>query len=358
MDIFVLNQKFETIDIIDNYESLIWTDRYFEYGDFELYLPMQLSLLSSLQKDNYLYIRESEHVMIIEDFEISTDAEIGSRLTVTGRSLESILERRIVWGQKTYSGTIHAIVKKMITDAIISPSIAARKISNFKFQDCSDESVNGESIELQFTGDNLYDAVSVLCQTVRAGFQITLDADNNFVFSLYSGKDRSYEQDANPYVVFSPSFENIIDSRYLETNSSYRNVTLVAGEGEGSSRKTVTVGSASGLSRREVFTDARDISSTTDDGTLSTTKYNNLLKERGNEKLEECVASTEFEGKAETTRMFQYGEDFFMGDIVQIANEFGMEGRAYITAIIRSQNEEGLSVYPTFETINTEEKEE
>lgn len=352
MDVFVLNQSFETIAIIDDYESLIWTDRYFEYGDFELYLPMQISLLTSLQKDNYLYIRDSEHMMIIEDFEITTDTETGSRLMVTGRSLESILDRRIVWGQKTYSGTIHAVIKQMITDAIISPSVSARKIDNFIFQDSSDESVNDVSIEVQFTGDNLYDAISLLCQTVGAGFQITLDSSNNFVFNLYSGQDRSYDQDDNPYVVFSPSFENIIDSRYLETNSNYRNVTLVAGEGEGSARKTVTVGAGSGLTRREVFTDARDISTQTENGTLTTSQYNAQLTERGNENLQEYTASTAFEGKAETTRMFKYGEDFFMGDIVQIANEFGMEGRAYITAIIRSQNEQGFAVYPTFETID------
>ena len=351
MDILVLNQNFEAVDIIDNYESLIWTDRYFEYGDFELYLPMQLNLLSSLQKDNYLYIKESEHVMIIEDFEITTDAEIGSRLRVVGRSLESILGRRIVWGQATYSGTVHDIIKSMITDAIISPSDENRKIENFVFQDCSDESVNGDSIELQFTGDNLYDIVSLLCQRVSAGFRITLDESNNFVFSLYSGQDRSYEQDTNPYVVFSPSFENIVDSRYVETNSSYRNVTLVAGEGEGSDRKTVTVGEASGLSRREVFTDARDISTQTTEGTLTEEQYNNQLTERGNDKLGEYSAATAFEGRAETTRMFIYGEDFFMGDIVQIANEFGMESRAYITAIIRSQDEQGLAIYPKFETI-------
>lgn len=351
MDIFVLNQNFETIDIIDNYESLIWTDRYSAYGDFELYLPMQIDLLWTLQKDNYLYINESEHVMIIEDFEITTDSEVGGRLMVTGRSLESILARRIVWGQKTYSGTVQAIIKKMITEAIISPSISARKIDNFIFQETSDESVNGESIEVQFTGDNLYEAVTLLCQVVGAGFKITLDENNNFVFSLYSGEDRSYEQDANPYVVFSPSFENIIDSNYIETNSNYRNVTLVAGEGEGSSRKTVTVGSASGLSRREVFTDARDISSTTQDGTLTTTQYNKQLTARGNENLSEYVVTTAFEGRAEATRMFRYGEDFFMGDIVQIANEFGMESRAHITEIIRSQSESGLEIYPTFETI-------
>lgn len=352
MDIFVLNQKFETIDVIDSYESLIWTDRYFKYGDFELYLPMQPHLLTSLQKDNYLYIRESEHLMIIEDFEITTDAEIGSRLAVTGRSLESILDRRIIWGQKTYSGTIHDVIKNMITDAIVSPEITSRKIDNFIFQDSSDERVNGGSIDVQFTGDNLYDSVSMLCQAVGAGFRITLDANDNFVFRLYSGRDRSYAQDANPYVVFSPSFENIVDSRYIEMNSNYRNVTLVAGEGEGSARKTVTVGEASGLSRRELFTDARDISTQTQNGTLTSTQYNSQLAERGNGNLKEHVVATAFDGKAEATRMFRYGEDFFMGDIVQIANEFGMESRAHITEIIRSQSERGLEIYPTFETID------
>lgn len=358
MDIFILNQNFEAIDIVDNYESLIWTDRYYKYGDFELYIPMHRSLLESLKKDHYLYIRDSEHLMIIEDFEITTDAEVGSHLRVVGRSLESILDRRIVWGQKTYSGNVQAIIKSMITDAIISPEIESRKIENFIFQDSSDESVNGDSIEVQFTGDNLYDAVSLLCQMVGAGFRIILDSDNNFVFSLYSGQDRSYTQDTNPYVVFSPSFENIIDSRYIETNSNCRNVTLVAGEGEGSERKTITVGDVSGLLRRELFTDARDISSQTDEGTLTDEQYNAQLTERGNTTLQEYTTSTAFDGKAETTRMFRYGEDFFMGDIVQIANEFGMEGRAYITAIIRSQNEQGLAVYPTFETIDNEEKEE
>jgi hypothetical protein len=352
MDIFVLNQKFEIIDIIDSYESLIWTDRYFEYGDFELYIPMQPHLLMSLRKDNYLYIRESEHMMIIEDFEITTDAEIGSRLAVTGRSLESILDRRIIWGQKTYSGTVHDVIKNMITDAIISPEIDSRKIDNFIFQDSSDESVNGDSIDVQFTGDNLYESVSMLCQVVGAGFRITLDPNDNFVFSLYSGQDRSYAQDTNPYVVFSPSFENIVDSRYIETNSNHRNVTLVAGQGEGSDRKTITVGDATGLLRRELFTDARDITTQTQDGTLTDEQYDAQLTERGTEKLHEYIISTAFEGKAEATRMFRYGEDFFMGDIVQIANEFGMESRAYITEIIRSQSERGLEIYPTFETID------
>ncbi len=105
------------------------------------------------------------------------------------------------------------------------------------------------------------------------GFKIVLTDENKFAFSLYAGVDRSYEQTENPYVVFSPNFENIINSNYYSSRASFRNVTLVAGEGEGAARRTAIVGSASGLGRRELFTDARDISSDTEDGTLSDAEY-------------------------------------------------------------------------------------
>lgn len=46
MDLLVLNTDFESISVIDTYESMIWTDRYNAYGDFELFFAMDSSLLS------------------------------------------------------------------------------------------------------------------------------------------------------------------------------------------------------------------------------------------------------------------------------------------------------------------------
>ena len=130
-----------------------------------------------------------------------------------------------------------------------------------------------------------------------------------------------------------------------------KNVTLVAGEGEGSDRKMTSVGSGKGLSRREIFTDAKDISSNVDGGTLTDTEYVVQLQQRGLSKLAENVSVSSFEGKVDATRMFKYGEHFFMGDIIQIANEYGIEGIARITELIRSYSDEGLDVYPTFNMI-------
>ena len=356
MELLVLNTNYESIAVLDTYESLIWTDRYNSYGDFEMFFAMDESSLGYLKEDNYLWLKDSEHTMIIEDIRIDADTEDGNHLVVTGRSLESILERRIIWGQRVFTGNLQNTIQTMLNECIISPSIADRKISNFRFVASTDPKITSLTIDNQYTGDDLYTVIKGLCEENNIGFKIILTDDNWFEFSLYAGVDRSYDQTENPYVVFSPNFENIINSNYFSSKASYRNVTLVAGEGEGTARKTTVVGSGSGLNRREVFTDARDISSETEDGvTLSDTEYYAQLKSKGLKTLADHPITTAFEGEVEVTRLFKYGEDFFIGDIVQIANEYGNEGSAYISELIISRSEAGLSVYPTFKTISKKE---
>ncbi len=357
MEILVLNTDFESVDIVDSFKSMIWTDRYNSYGDFEMYLTINSDILKHLKEDYYLWLKDSEHCMIIEDSAIDSDTEDGNHLIVTGRSLESILERRIIWGQKVLTGNLQLAIQTLLNDSIISPTIQDRKIDNFIFEPSTDPRVTELTVDAQFTGDDLYVVIKKLCQSNNLGFKIVLNDNNQFVFSLYAGADRSYNQNVNPYVVFSPDFENIINSNYFTSKANLKNVTLVAGEGEGASRKTTTVGSGSGLNRRELFTDARDISSNVDGGTLTNEQYIAKLKARGIENLSEYTAKTAFEGEVEATRLFKYGEDFFIGDIVQIANEYGHEGRAYISELIISQSEDGVSIYPTFQTIQEEGEE-
>lgn len=355
MDVMILNTNLDAVSIVDEYESFIWTDRYYKYGDFELYTAMRDGLLEFIKQDYYLQSRESDHVMIIEKIQITADVEDGNHVTVTGRSLESILDRRIVWGQKTLNGNLQNGIQTLLNENIISPSDANRKIPNFIFKASVDPAITSLKIEAQYTGDNLYDVIQKICEERGIGFKVTLNEDKQFVFELYAGTDRSYDQTEQPYVIFSPKFENIINSNYIESKSSLKNITLIGGEGEGSARKYTTVGSGNGLSRRELFTDARDISSDVGDGVvLSDAEYTAQLQQRGKEKLAENTEVISFEGQVETTIMFRYGEDFFNGDIVQIANEYGHETKARILEIVMSEDEDGTSVYPTFKTLTEE----
>lgn len=352
VEITVLNKDFDPIGFIESYESFIWTDRYSEAGDFELYLPVDLAVLSLIKQDYYLSCNLSEHVMVIEQIKIETDVENGNHLAISGRSLESILDRRIVWGLYTYEeNSVNYIMKNLLTKNVISPVVDSRRIDNFVFEESTDERITDISINAQFYGDNLFDAIYAICSAYDIGFKIVLTDDKKLVFSLYKGIDRSYNQSINPYVVFSPDFDNLINSNYLESRKNMKNAILIVGEGEGYCRTSTTINldSSMGLDRREMFEDAGDISMSVDeDTTLSTDEYKALLVERGLEKLAEHTDITAFDGEVESTQMFKYGEDYFMGDIVQVANEYGHEGASTITEVVITQDENGLYVYPTF----------
>lgn len=355
IEVLVMDSDFNRIAIIDNYISLIWTDRYNTYGDFELYFGNVLEMLNLLKKDYYLWIKYSEHMMVVEDFKVTSSLEEGDRLIVKGRSLESILDRRIVWNQTILTGNLQNAIKKLLNDAIISPTDPNRQISNFTFETSSDANITSLTISCQFTGTNLYDAIHSICDKYNLGFKITLDDNNNFVFSLYKGIDRSYSQSTNPYVVFSPNFDNLLTSDYEEVNNNLRSCAHIGGEGEGLERTYADVDyGPTGIERRELFVDARDISSDVEEGEepMTEEEYAALLEERGYEKLEEYLIVQTFQASMDlSSSSFAFGTDFFMGDTVEVVDKYGIQASCRIYEMIISKDDTGFKMYPTFSSL-------
>ena len=356
MELLILNTKLESDSIIDTYKSLIWTDRYSAYGDFEVYTSATMNVLRQVKKGYYLWNRDSEHTMIIEDIEIQSNAEFGNDIAITGRSLESILTRRIVWKTTNINGDLQNGVKRLLDDAIINPSDPDRKIENFIFVASEDPAITELTLEKQVgMGDNLYETIVDICNSKEIGFKVVLTDDRKFAFSLYAGSDRSYDQLANPFVVFSPKFENIINSNYLDSDKKLKTITLVAGEGEDEARITrsvaIAAGAGTGLDRREMYTDVRYLRKESGDTKLTDAEYGAQLEQKGLEDLAENANVTTFEGEADTTTMFVYGKDFFMGDVVQVANEYGAEAKSRVTEFITSQDANGIKAYPAFTVV-------
>ena len=79
--------------------------------------------------------------------------------------------------------------------------------------------------------------------------------------------------------------------------------------------------------------------------------YSVYLLTRGYEKLAEYGAVTSFEGTVEPNTTFVYKQDYFLGDIVTVENEFGISVAAKITEIVEVQDDNGYSVEPKFEYI-------
>ena len=352
MELLIMDENFAGVSTLDIFESLIWTDRYYACGDFEIYMPCSEKMLSTLKQDMYLYLRESEHIMIIEDIQIDTDVEDGVHLTVTGRSLESILDRRIIWNLTTLSGGLQAGIKQLLNENAIAPSDPARAIPNLIFEDSTDSKITNLALNAQYYGENLYDVICEVCESNEIGFKIILNESNQMVFSLYAGTDRSYEQTENPYVIFSPGFDNLLNSNYISSKKTLKTVTMITGEGEGSDKKKAVAecsnGAGSGLNRREMHTDASGISQIDGENTISDEDYTALLQRQGIDELAQNTRTESFEGEVSSGRTYTYGMDYFMGDIVQNVNEFNIEATSRVTEYIMSQDESGIERYPTF----------
>ena len=347
MEGWILDRDFTTVGIVDAFDSFIWTDRFIGYGDFEIYMPFGYAAGHSFSLENYLALKGSERLMIIEQMETQTNPDQGTKLIITGRSLESMLERRIIWGQRDLVGNFQNGIKDLLDENAINPSIADRKVPGLIFKASTDPYITNLTINTRFIGDNLYDAIFVLCEDRGLGFRILPDTNTGeFVFELYRGSDRSYEQEILPYVTFSPKFENLLSSNFLESQRALKTSALVGGEGEWPDKTTVEVGWGSGLDRREIFIEASGSSRD-----LPEEEYLDLLAAKGYEELAKTSAVEMFEGEIDATRQFVYGRDFFIGDIVQVVNEYGMEARSRVSELIQTHNVEGESFVPTFTTV-------
>ena len=346
---YILDDSFIPLTAFENYISFLWTDRYAEEGDFEIETVPEASLLAVCKQDYYIMNTDSEHEMIIEGLKIVTDVEDGPRLYVTGSSLESILKRRIVWSKTVLSGNLQNGIKKLLNENIISPTDASRKISNFVFQASTDTDITKLEIARECDKENLYDLIVDICQTKKIGFKIVRNASNQFVFSLYAGKDHSYTQETLPFVAFSPKFDNLENSEFNNSTADSVNTVYVTG-GENDSESLV-LGNNSGLARRESH-----VSAGTMDESYSGS-YTDFLTEKGNEELKDKKITKTFEGNVDAAGLFKLGVDFSLGDIVQIENEFEIRDRARVVEIIHSDDKSGRIVYPTFEAYEEEETE-
>jgi len=340
MDVYVLDSSFEPVAVIDTFKSLIWTKRYYTCGDFELYVPADDSLLPYIQPDYFLIRDDDESVMVIEKLAIQTDVENGDFFIISGRSLESILTRRVLTSQISLNNIspilgIQELVRRCTTGTY-------RAIPNLSV----DTSLSvSETFTAQFTGNALLDAISTICMRFGIGMKMTLSG-SNMTLSFYQGQEVD--------VIFSQEFDNLINSNYVFDYTNYANFAHVAGEGEGLSRRGIGITLqgfySSGLQHREIYVDARDLSS--NNGEIADAEYVSMLQERGKEKLADEHSVTEsFEAEIEPQTSFVYKTDYNLGDIVTVTNEYGVTAKPRIIEIIESWSDTGYTAIPTFDAL-------
>ena len=353
----VYDMNFNLIGVVDSYVSIIWRPAYYDVGDFEIYVTAGAEAIELLQ-ENRLVVRNTDitvdsdgnvthkNVMLIKNIDLITDVENGNFLSITGRELKYILHQRIIWTQTNLTGTAEAGIRRLVSENAVSPSNTNRVIPNLVLGATAGLT---DTIEKQITGDYLDEAITEICTNYKYGWEV-YGYNGNYVFIVYQGLDRSYEQSERPYVVFSDAFENLYNTEYQLNTEEYANTALIGGEGEGTERTYTTINNdKSGLERYELFVDANDLSSNKDsEDEIPQSQYLLLLQERGAEKLAETAITEGFSGEVLTTGNFKYGEDFDIGDTVTVINSYGISKNVMVLSSIESEDENGISLIPQF----------
>lgn len=350
MELKILDTNLYLIGVIDTFKSFRHKRKFYKVGECELHLAFSIEALSILKKDNIIYF-DKYNSFIIHTIQINKESTGEEIIQVNAKSLISIAERRINYKQINVSDTnVNTYITQMLNDSIITPKDSKRKIENTQIGTFAEVG----NISRQNRYGNVLDELLSVSDTHNVHFFIEADyISRKFKFSSFTGIDRSINQSNLSYCIFSEEYENIDEQEYSYSCDNYKNVTLVAGAGEGIARKEYIVNDTSnGLSRYELYTDARDISDketktriVIDPETgkekeeeyevdIPIATYNKLLEQRGNEKLNEFYITESFDSKISLNSNLKYKTDFDLGDIVTIINKkWGLVINTRITEI-------------------------
>lgn len=358
MEVYVLDDQFRRIQVIDRYESCIWTERYSAFGDFQLVIHSTQQSRSQLPKGTRLALNRSNRVMTIENVENKDDSEGRSLLTLSGRSLEGTeLENRVVRrhlnGTDTdpnfvlAAGTPAQKARDLFNFIMVNGNLDPKDVLPF-YQSGSLYPANtiaepDQTVVLSFPPMSLYAALKEIADGYGLGFRLYRGPDTSkLYFNVYTGDDRTSTQTTKPAVIFDPELENLTNVSEFSSIETYKNVALVVAKfGSRWVYADDEAVNATGFDRRVLIVDASNID------TEAGTALDDELEQRGKEELAKHKALQAIDGELPTNSKYQYGVDYELGDIVEMRNSDGLTNRMRVTEQIFVDDAQGERSYPT-----------
>lgn len=356
MEVYILDDLLRRNTIIDRFESCIWTERHRSMGDFQLVIHSTLQSRSQLVEGARLAINNSKRVMVVENVENKDDSEGRSLLTVSGRSLESVLEQRVarrnmngletdpefVLTPNTPGDALRSLfnyicVAGSLNSADILPMITAGSL--YPANTIAEPDVVGT---LSLAPSDLYKAIKDVADVYGLGFRLYRGPDDGKIyFNIYTGDDRTSSQTTLPAVIFSPDLENLTNTSEFRSIETYRNVALViAKNGSRWVYANDDAAAATGFDRRVVHV-------TSDIDLAPGTALDEALDKVGADELTKYKPLKAMDGELPINSKYRYGIDYELGDLVEMRNDDGLTNRMRVEEQIFVDDAQGERSYPT-----------
>lgn len=385
----IKDHKLQLIGYINDTTSIIWKRGWSTYGDFEIHMTKPNDLL---KQDRWVMLNEDVNKFgIIKKVVDDSDGRLYNStqdFTVYGYEAAFILSERVTAptdaDNKNHDGYItygkqpaETIMYDLVRTQATEPNDSKRKIEELTIKTHGTPSGHETAFKSRFK------PITTDLQTLSVfsglGFRIVPDLESGkLVFEVLHGVNRKQDIDnikdgvidsaainSNAYI-FSQDNKRVKKHTYTHDSSAYKTMAYVAGEGDGANRKIVKLfDDLTGLDRKEVMIDARDIQSShtevkVNDGTLSsdssttttTTSGDEKLTEeqlisRGTEKLQSDyrdVVNYEYESDVS-----DYGDYYDLGDTTTyVDRKNGIRLDQQITAVEETYENGIVTVTPTF----------
>lgn len=413
MELYNLNPSLQPDKLIENYESLIWTERYSKAGDFEIKSSDVNYLINALPRESYVTLRESTVPMVVETHKIEKKPGSAPLITVTGRSFEACaLERRasvrdapgsarnawlinaakesdaayeamrIVLGDTSrYQGGVQVLApQNPVVNEDVIPEIDLTLPADYRAVAWSATTTYSSGDIVYYSGA-LYQATSAsgnlnkvppnatywtlfVTGAVTTGasntYEISPDYLYNTVMNLISANHHGIKsvrpgQNSSKFGVEIYNGADLtalytIDARFDQFDSA---TYLLSAQG---STNVAYVYGAGGSDKvlKTAGPEPTGLSRRVlfmDLSGDSTTVNSDVRKTRGLLELYNNNVTAMFDGEVAQQVGADYNSKYFLGDIIQLVGEYGLSQNVRVSEFIRSADNQGTKAYPTLEAV-------
>lgn len=379
-------------NVVNGWDKLSWVEKYKDPSEFSVSGYLESNLREQLPIGTIVTQINSGEVMIVENHEISTSKDKPPEITISGRSLESIFQYRVIgsrilnvdpeanggvpdnhywgitnwpWDQVYYILASHSIGPPVVPVATTAWNVRAPNqndtIQNLRIsiKTRAIPDVQIEEREVQFT-----DVLSVV-QGILPSFDGGLRSiRSNWGYGINNPDDTSHTQpkstvlihngvDRSSSVAFSHSRGEVESANYLfSSKNDVNGVVIMAGQGpkEGANRlyrpyrAQLYYTSIWGMRRKMGIVSDRDVEVTSRADSAANAKLAVVGRDYLARKNPVEISNIRI---APNSTEFQYRRDYDIGDLVGVEGEFESATVRRVTEFAEFEDENGYTAIPT-----------
>lgn len=356
MDVFSVNPQGFQGKLINGFDTFVWTERYLKNGDFKLTAPFDPALREAVPIGSYISHFGTDEIAEVMDHEIIKKKGKTPQLVITGDTLETFMKQRLAVLQFgvlrdyftdepiTYSlpaGNSWDQAVTLIMKHLTGPAVQDHEGDHVPWFKVTNEVTGTEVLQLErvIERGTLYQRVLELLSVAGCGLKTHRPKGTRpyIEFVVHKGRDVSNT------VILNANLGELDEATYFWSNRNYKTTAITHTTYNGTNTPfSIPAYNPKRTARRYVLVDATDI-----DDSIALPILDRQMRAREQQALSygKMVELTNL--RLADDNQFKYNKDYFIGDIVGVAADFGVRTKLRVDEFTWAFDKNGAFGYPT-----------